>query len=147
MGKIITFKGALSPGLQDKINLRHKDGKKGYRINKFEQIQARPGTDNVELLAQIFNTDQTGSITGVVDFTDGNLLAVNYYKAGSSSSSPTTTQIIFDQEIVNQNIFITMNDESGGTQKSNYFIELEEIPLSDLEATQITLKSLRSLQG
>jgi archaellum component FlaF (FlaF/FlaG flagellin family) len=145
MGKRITFRGALAPGLQDKINIRQKDGKTGYKITRFEQIQARPGTDSVELIGQIFTTDQTAAITSTIDFTDSDLLAINYYKAGASSSNPTTTQIIFDQEIVNQNLFVTIVDEAGGTQKGNYFIELEEVKLSDIQSTQLTLKSLRAI--
>ena len=145
MSKKITFKGAIPPGLQDKLKLSTLNGKTGYKITKFEQLQGRPGTDNVELVAQIFTRDQTGSITSDVDFTDGDLLGVNYYKAGSSSSSPTTTQIIFDSEITNQDIFITMADAAGGTQWGNYFIELETVALTDIQATQLTLKALRTV--
>ena len=61
-------------------------------------IQARPGTDNVEIVTKVFTTSQEGNIVDSVNFDEPDLLAVNYYKAGSSSSSPTTEKIIFDKD-------------------------------------------------
>ena len=51
--------------------------------------------------------------------------------------------IIFDNEIFNQDIYVTYYDASVG-QPINYYIELEVIPLDDAGAEYTTLKDMRS---
>ena len=147
MTKTLSYRGQLPDGLQDRIRLKTIKGKVGYKIKKFQIMNAVPGQSNTELVGQIYKTDQTVSITSTVDFTKGNLLAVALYHDVQSTSYNFANTVIFDNEIVNQDIFVNINDASGGANSGNYYIELEAIPLSDLEATQVTLKSLRSLQG
>ena len=146
MSKIKTFKGSLIMGVQKKIRLSTADGLTGYRIRSFDCIQARPGTDNVEIVTKIFTTSQEGNIVDSVNFDEADLLAVNYYKAGSSSSSPTTEKIIFDKEVINQDVFIYATDVSGGTQNGNFYLELEQITLNINESTFTTLKNIRNNQ-
>tara|TARA_Y100001963_G_C6586270_1_gene355836 strand:- start:155 stop:598 length:444 start_codon:yes stop_codon:yes gene_type:complete len=143
---IKTFKGSLPIGVEKRIRLSTADGLTGYRIVKFDCIQARPGTDNVEIVSKIYTTSQEGAIAESVNFDEADLMAVNYYKAGSSSSSPTTEKIIFDKEIFNQDIYIYAADASGATQNSNYYIELEQIKLNINESTFATLKNIRNNQ-
>ena len=50
--------------------------------------------------------------------------------------------IIMDNEIFNQDIYVTHNDNHA-SQNCNYYIELEQIKLSDVQSTSITLQSLR----
>jgi hypothetical protein len=53
---------------------------------------------------------------------------------------------IFDNKIVNQDIFITHRDtglESGVA--CNYYIELKQMALNDNQATMATLQSLRQI--
>jgi len=148
---IISYKGKIADGLQDKIFLKTIKGKRGYRINKFEIMNTTPGEPPaVELTCKMFTVDQTGSITAVVDFTDGDLLAVATYSADHSIaagvvSTPQRTVTIFDNDLFNQNIFITAKDVGGNAQDTNYYIELETVDLSDSQATMLTLKNLRRI--
>jgi hypothetical protein len=141
----ISYKGQLAMGLQDEINLKTNKGKVGYKITKFQIISSTPGTTgSVEFVAKIFNKDQTGSISPAVDFTDSNLLACAFYQDRANASSNTET-IIFDNKQFNQNIFITIQDAEGGTIPCNYYIELERMSLSDIEATELTLQSIKTV--
>ena len=146
MSKTISFKGQLAMGTQDIINLRTNDGKTGYKITKFQIISTTPGaTASVEYVAKIFDKDQTGAISAVVNFTDSNLLACAFYQVRSDASVAGAETIIFDNREFNQNIFITIEDAEGGTVPCNYYIELETMPLTDLETTKLTLQSIRQV--
>lgn len=148
MSKMLSYKGKLAMGEQNRIKLTTINGKRGYKINKFQIISTAPGGQDSEFVGQIFKTDQAGSITSDVDFTNNSLLAVAYYKSDSSGSSGVTDQtIIFDNEKFNQDIFINITDKAGFTVPCNYYIELETMPLNDLEATMLTLQSIKSLQS
>ncbi len=147
MSKIISFRGKLADGLMERLNLKTLDGKRAYKINKFNIIGEQPGVQTVELVAQIYSRDPSFTepgITNVVDFTNANLLAVAYYVDSSATSASQKETIIFDNEKTNQNMFVTAADVSGSTRSTNYYIELEVIKISDVEATMMTLKSLRT---
>ncbi len=144
MSKKISYKGQLPMGEQDRIRLKTINGKTGYKINKFQVLSQQPGQSNVEFVAKITKTDQTGSITNTVDFTDANLLACVYYQDEGNAARQNET-IIFDNEKFNQDIFVNITDGAGATTPCNYYIELESMPLSDLEATMLTLQNIRTI--
>jgi len=139
-----TFRGILADLGQDRIRLSTIKGKVGYRIFKFEIFPNLPGTQSFENLVQIWKTSQS-TVTAIVDFTDSDMLGVAYHEnsnaIGESSSQSVT---IFDNEIFNQDIYITNNDvNTTGGQPINYYIELEVIPLDDAGAEYTTLKDMR----
>lgn len=139
MSKKISYKGQIPIGEQEKINLKTLNGKRGYKITEFRCISLQPGAASSELIAQVFTKDQTGVISAQVDFTDSNLLAVAYI------DDPGFQVIFFDNELFNQDIYVTMNDGSGATVPGNYYIELETVALTDIQSTQLTLKNLRTI--
>jgi hypothetical protein len=145
MSKTISFKGQLQDGTQDRIRLKTLQGKIGYRITKFHCISEAPASTTAELVCKIFKTNQTGLIDPLIDFTNADLLAINYNEEHSNSTDYGGTKIIFDNEVFNQDIFVTSFDGSGGSQACNYYIELEAMDLSEIETTQLTLKSLRTI--
>ncbi len=131
-------------GEQDRIRLKTNNGKTGYTIKKFQIISQQPGQSNVEFVAKVTKTDQTGSIVDTVNFTDSDLLAVAYYQDEGNASRQNET-IIFDNEKFNQDIFVNITDAAGATTECNYYIELETMALSDLETTMLTLQSIRQI--
>ena len=139
---IKTFRGLLADGAQDRIRLQTIKGKVGYRIIKFQVIQEEPGELSVESTVKIYKTQQS-TINNTVNFTDSDLLAVAlWHKSSGEAYNPTET-IIFDNEIFNQNIYVT-HEEVTGSGSCNYYIELEVIPLDDAGAEYTTLKDMRS---
>ena len=136
-----TFRGLLADGGQERICLETLRGKVGYRIVKFQVIPTVPGTIAQETICKI-QTEQA-SIDGVINFSDNTLLAASYYQDSTSAGDNQATTVIFDQEIFNQDIFVTNKDVSGNTESINYYIELEVIPLTDHAAEFTTLKDIR----
>jgi len=140
---IKTFRGLLGDGGQNKIRLSTKKGKIGYRIVKLQIITETPGIAQMEHIVKIYKVSQ-GSVDGEIDFSDGNLLGVAEYSAGEGVEWPAGTEpVIFDQEVFNQDIYVTAIDVSSGSASVNYYIELETMNLSDNAAAVSTLRDIR----
>ena len=137
-----TFRGQLADGGQDRIRLQTIKGKVGYRIADFRIVTINPATFANSTM-QIWKTEQSSVPTtgAVVNFTDSDLLAVaNWiYSSGEGSIIDST---IFDNEIFNQDIYITHTEEIAAIV-CNYYLELEVIPLDDAGAEYTTLKDMR----
>ena len=144
MSKTISYRGTLDIGTEDRIRLKTIKGKVGYKITKYQLMSTTPQTGPQELIGKITKVTDP-NIGAVVNFTDSDIMAVAFNSTYSSQVINTQT-VIFDNEITNQDIFVNITDGAAGTVPCNYYIELETISLSDLEATQITLKSIRTVK-
>jgi hypothetical protein len=72
-------------------------------------------------------------------------LGVALWQKSSGNAYNPTDSVIFDNEIFNQDIYITQSDVEGATASScNYYIELEQMDLALDEATVATLKDIRN---
>jgi len=142
---IKTFRGLLADGGQDQIRLQTIKGKVGYRIVKFQLFPKSPGIVNYEGVGQVFKSEITTVPTAgaTVDFTDSDLLAAAYYQDGSDYYVQSSLDIIFDNEIFNQDIYVT-HTANESNSPINYYLELEVIPLDDAGAEYTTLKDMRS---
>jgi hypothetical protein len=146
MSKTISFRGKIIPGTDaQRLSLATIKGKTGYRIKKFQIISTTPGAGNFEYIFQVYKKNHETETS--VDFTDSVTLAVAYQRdsTGSQANFFTTETIIFDNEVFNQDIFVAGADAAGGTTACNFYLELETVSLSDIEATQLTLKNLRAI--
>jgi hypothetical protein len=138
-----TFRGILADDQQDRIRLSTIRGKMGYRIIKFQGVPKAPMTLDQENVLKIYKSNQS-TIDGDVNFTDSDLLAVCLVKFTADSAVPSLgSSVIFDNEIVNQDIYVTHEDVAAGNRDCNYYIELEVIPLDDSGAEYTTLKDMR----
>ena len=141
---IKSFRGQIVDGGQDTIVLHTNDGSTGYRIVKFQTMSADPyAGDAAEHITKIYKVPQT-TVDGAVNFSENTLLAaaiVNNHTNGYSD--PSVPVIIFDQEIFNQDIYVTHADTQGAVA-CNYYIELELIKLNLDENTVATLKDIRN---
>ena len=138
---IKTFRGLLADGGQDKIRLSTKKGKIGYKIINFQVMGEEPGEAAMEHTLKIFKIEQT-SVTNTIDFSDGNLLAMAYIQDDAGAHYPASVQVMFEQEIFNQDIYITHVDTNAALP-CNYYLELETIDLSDNAAAVSTLRDIR----
>jgi hypothetical protein len=135
-----TFKGLIADDGKVRIRLSTNDGLTGYRIVKFEAFANTPGaTVNAEHLLQVYTVDTAAS--GTVNFDNPTLLAANYLPIKTSEFSH-IENVIIDNKIFNQDIFVTHVDVSG-TASCNYYLELEQVKLDLNEATVATLKDMR----
>jgi hypothetical protein len=139
---IKTFRGLLGDGATERIRLETLDGKKGYRITKFQLMPYDPsGVDN-ECIVKIFSIAQTGAPTQYINFSDPTLLAAGFLEGNASSGSLAKQFVIFDYVVFSQDIYVTMED--GQNKTCNYYLELEQISLDDVEATAVILKNFRN---
>jgi len=141
---IKTFRGLMADGAQDIINLHTNDGKTGYRIVKFEMMANNPGTETVESTMKIYKIEQTtAGIDNAVDFSDNTLLGAGYYSDSANENYGWKGTVVFDNEIFNQDIFIT-HMETVASKAMNYYLELEQISLDLTQNTVVTLQSIRT---
>ena len=139
-----SFRGLLASGATDHISLHTNTGSTGYRINKLAIIGEEPGQETVELVLKVYKIPQT-TVDNAVDFSDQTLLGVAYLLDSSATSTGTYENIIFDNEVFNQDIFVTAVDTSGSNRGTNYYIELEQIKLDISQNTVATLKDIRNI--
>ena len=139
-----TFRGQLPIGVQEKIHLSTNDGLTGYRINKFQIMSSTPGDGEVEYVAKIYLTDQTGKITATVNLSEPDLIAVVYHEDQPATAYTSSSAIIMDKETFNQDIFVYITDTLGGTIAGNFYLELEQVKLDLNASTYITVKNIRS---
>tara|TARA_R100001244_G_scaffold126637_1_gene97036 strand:+ start:602 stop:1027 length:426 start_codon:yes stop_codon:yes gene_type:complete len=138
---IKTFRGMIASQGQDTIVLHTNDGSIGYRIVKFQTISNDPASTVAEMIVKIYKVSQP-VIDEKVDFSDNTLLAVSYGSEGSNNNPP--LNIIFDNDVFNQDIYVTYFDDSGNAIPANYYLELEQFKLDLSESTVATLKDIRN---
>jgi hypothetical protein len=141
--RILSYRGLLADGGQDTILLSTKKGEVGYRIIKFQVIPNNPAAQEPEAIVQVWKVEQTLPTTELIDFSDQTLLAAAYYSGGGTTTKPQDVVIIFDKEIFNQDIYVTLKDDNDN-ESMNYYIELEQMPLSEAHAMVATLKDIRN---
>jgi hypothetical protein len=137
---IKTFRGKLEDGGQDQIHLAGGADNIGYKIHKLQIMMEQPGNTAQESLVKIYNVKQTSVPTSAatVDFSDDTLVAAAY----QDTNVHPTEVIIADQEVFNQDLYITYTDNGSGTNEDiNYYLELEEVKLKDSEAAVINYKA------
>jgi len=61
---------------------------------------------------------------------------------GGAAAYPDDLNVVFDQEIFNQDIYVTQQCLQSGDV--NYYIELEQVKLNVDESTVATLKDIRN---
>ena len=140
MNKTISFRGKLANGDEDRIKLSTLNGKTGYKITKFQVIARSPAGASPEAVIKIYKEPKTPDF--VIDFTDSDLLAAAFYEGNNGNTVLTHEVIVFDNQMFNQDIFVNCSTTESDI---NYYVELEKISLSDIEATYMTLQSLKTL--
>jgi hypothetical protein len=150
---IKTFRGLIAHGTQDTITLHNNNGSTGYRIVKLQVMASAPGdgadSENVIMVWKVARTPtEIGDTTTTnPDFSNNQLLGVGAMIQDTGGSGHGYWQdVIFDNEIFNQDIFVTCRDVSGSGLACNYYIELEQIKLDLSESTVATLKDIRNIE-
>ena len=138
---IKSFRGKLIDGAIDTITLHTNNGSTGYRIKKFDIFPAVQDSAKDSLVC-ISKVKPETAITSA-DFADNTLLGSALMFNGTYEIQQT---VVFDNEIFNQDIYIT-NSDSIGNNAMNYYIELEQIKLDLNENTVATLKDIRNIES
>jgi hypothetical protein len=140
---IKTYRGFLGDEEQNHIRLKTMTGSTGYRIVKFELFPYKPGTASQESVVQIWTKEQTAFFT-TVNFSDTDLLGAGYLLNHlTATDNPAYMDVVFDNTIFNQDIFITHADVKG-SESVNYYLELEVVKLNDNENFFVTLADIKN---
>ena len=142
--KIKSFRGLMKDNTQDTIVLHTNTGSTVYKINIF-QIIGPDSNENIESTVKVYKIKQT-TIDDKIDFSDNTLLAAATFSGTTSSANTAAQVVVFDNEIFNQDIYVTLKGESY-TSNMNYYIELEQMQLDLTENTVATLKDIRNIAG
>ena len=140
---IKTFAGKLEDLEMRKIRLGTVQGLMGYRIKKFSVITADTvGSIESANLIAIFKQPQTAA-PDAVDFDSPTVLAaIDYRQHSNEGYGIVANNIVFSQDVFNQDIYITNRDNNTGAAM-NYYLELEQVKLDLNESTVATLKDMR----
>lgn len=149
MSKIISFSGLMADKTQERIALQTNNGLIGYKIKKFQMMSNQPVNDNTEHIMMIWKVEQDATTVAAglnaPDFSDNRLLAAGVYTNPSAAHTVASfTSVIFDNEVFNQDIYITHSDEQADIA-CNFYIELEQMKLDLNEQTVATLKDIRNI--
>ena len=143
---IKTFRGLLVQDAIDTVVLHTNDGSTGYRIVKFQLMPHvyGAGSGELESIVKIYKILQT-TATEIIDFSDNTLLAAAIINNDTAADSyPTVLTTVFDNEIFNQDIYITHKNQHGDAAAVSYYFELEQIKLDINSNTVATLKDMRN---
>ena len=143
--KVHSFRGLLGDGGQDEINLERQNANVAYRIVKL-QLMINSYTSNRGSFVQIWKERQDSVSTGepTIDFSDNHLLATAVQMWYGTNLILSDQTIIFDNILFSRNIWVTHTERSGGGG-ANYYIELEEVPVSASTLMQLKLGVARKL--
>ena len=135
MSKMKTFTGRLvsdnNAENQDTIHLSGGDSSTCYRIHKLELISTSEHAD-IGAVVKIYQNYQN-IVTEVIDFKEDALLGAAIYRQDTGNNYPLSTVVTFDNEVFNQDIFITYKDNETSSSQINYLLVLEEIKVKDAE--------------
>ena len=140
-----SFRGKIAHNTIDTISLHTNTGSTGYRITKLQVIPEDPTAMNMESVLKIYKIPQS-SATTTIDFSDNTLLAASFLHSSNNALYEVSEIIIFDNEIFNQDIYITHN-EPNATSALSYYMELEQVRLDLNQSTVATLKDIRNIKS
>ena len=141
-GRIQSFRGLLADNDQERIRIQGSVGAVAWRITKFGIIPGDPSDNTSSAIMKIYKDVQTTS-TRTIDFGDHSLLGVALWSHNATLQNYTEDlSVIFDNEIFNQDIYITL-DNAAGNDAVNYYLELEEVKVSKASMAQLAVAAAR----
>jgi len=139
-----SFRGLLADGGQDEINLERSNVNLAFRITKFELMSNGPKAADLVGIVKVWREEQTTITSVTIDFSDPDLLAVGLWREGNAMTEPATFQSIFDNILFSRNIYVT-NVDADGSGSMNYYLEIEEVPVTASTLMQLKLGVARKL--
>jgi len=141
--KVHSFRGLLSDGGADEINLERQNVNLAYRIIKLQAIGTAPGAEAYQSVTQVWREEQSSSVA-TIDFSNPDLLGVAVYSGDSNSNVyPDDMVVIFDNTLFSRNIYVTL--QCLQNNNVNYYLEIEEVPVGAATLMQLKLGVARKL--
>jgi len=142
--KVHSFRGLMADESQFEVNLERQNVNVAYRIIKFELLPPDANTA-LENTVKIYKDEQT-TIDRHIDLGDPDILAAGIIQQSVSTQGSAYSHVIIDNILFSRNIFITHMSESAGIGKTvNFYVEIEEVPVTAATLMQIKLGTARRL--
>jgi len=144
--KVHSFRGLLGDGGQEEINLERQNVNLAFRIVKFDVMVAQPFAVTSDSVIKIYRESVT-TVDTTLDFSDQDLLGAAILNNSTSSSFDRNgAVVIFDNTLFSRNIYVTVSTHTSD-ESVNYYIELEEVPVTAATLMQLKLGTARKLIG
>jgi hypothetical protein len=140
--KVHSFRGLLDDGGQAEINLERQNNNVAYRIVKMATIGSTYGASNQQSVIKVYREEQSAT-TSTIDFNDVDLLAVGVTSSEAGVQN-VPQSVIFDNTLFVRNLYVT-HVENVAALLCNYYIELEEVPVTSSTLMQLKLGVARKL--
>jgi len=141
--KVHSFRGLLSSGGEDEINLERSNLNLAYRVVKFQVIGDKVGSNNYEATLKV-TRESIATPLSTIDLGDPDILGVAFYASNASAHQyPLSQIIIIDNVLFSRNIFVSLADLQNNDV--NYYIEIEEVPVGAATLMQLKLGTARKL--
>ena len=140
-----SFKGLLAQDAVKRIRLSTNDGLTGYKIVKFKLMPFvfGGGSGELESVVKLYSVDP-GDADEFINFDDPTIMGAAIINNDSSADSqPTVLTTVFDNTIVNQDMYVTHKNQHADGASVSFYVELEQIKLDLNESTVATLKDMR----
>ena len=139
-----SFRGLLNDGDVKEIDLERQNMNVAYRITKFEILPETVYTF-ASFSMLVWRESQASVLSSAsIDFNDTDLLAAGAWAFGSGEGN-IQSNIIFDNVLFSRNIFVTLTEETTSDLKCNFYLELEEVPVTSSTLMQLKLGVARKL--
>ena len=118
---IKTFKGKIADNTILQIRLSTNNGLTGYQVTKLQLFPENFGAADQESTCALFSVKPSAAVSNL-NFYDPTLLASTCMSTDNSENNPLNTNIVIDQKIVNQDIFLTHQNAHGDAGPVNFYI-------------------------
>ena len=140
--------GTAASNPQQEIELERQNMNVAFRIVKF-QLMPNDVSSASESSVQIFREEQTAGTapftSGDIDFSNPDLLGAAFFSMHTAADIYSEDlSVIFDNMLFSRNIFITHHNNDDGVS-INWYIEIEEVPVSGSALMQLKLGVARRL--
>ena len=140
--KVHSFRALLGDGAVYEIELERQNANIAYRITKFEILPETVYTFATFSLMVWRESQDSVLSSASINFSDPDLLAAGAWAFGSGEGN-VQSNVIFDNMLFSRNIFVTCTEETTSGLKCNFYLELEEVPVTASTLMQIKLGTAR----
>ena len=146
-GKVHSFRGLLADSEHHKIRIQGSVGAIAWRIIKFQTISNAPKSADHVGITKLWREEPTSAAitAATIDFNNAELLGCSLWREGNALTEVQTVTIIFDNALFVRNLWVSTVDADGSIGM-NYYIELEEVKVSQVGMAQLAVASARSVR-
>jgi hypothetical protein len=148
--RTITYRFLIEHKQKIRLFLAGLEGEIGYRVTKLELMPKNFGNTSNELesTVRLYTVDpgvHTTGWNGETNFDDSSVVAVATIGMDATADVyPMIMNTTMDAVPFNQDLWVVHWNNHGDANEVNLYIEIEQFPLTSLEASTLCLKNMRN---